>query len=55
MSTDKIDAQELELARQARREYDRQYRAANREKCRQWQRAYWARRMMREAQDGKES
>lgn len=33
-----------ELARAARREYDRQYRETHREQRRQWNRDFWARR-----------
>ncbi len=37
--------QELEeLAKAARRNYDREYRAANKDKVRQWNHNYWIRR-----------
>lgn len=38
-----------EAIRNARREYARQYRARNRDKVQQWNRAYWLRRAQREA------
>ena len=39
---------EIELARKARRDYARAYRARNPERAKEIQQRYWARRAMRE-------
>ena len=42
--------EELQAARESRREYDRQYRAAHPEKQKQYRTNYWIRRNARQAQ-----
>ena len=49
-----LSAAEIEAARAARREYMRRWRAKNRERIREYEKQYWARRAAEaEAEDGR--